>query len=345
MGCRQYDGRFVADFVSFLAKFVTQTVMPQSLQEYAVWLNQRDDLIWPKVPKVGPVAAKAHDKPLPGIKAVVWNLYGTLLRVTDGELLLSHHLELRMQVALEKTISEFNMWNSMTRRPGAPWEYILPKYRAAIEDIELTAKVAPGDFGHANGSAAWRRILDMLGQKEYQYDEGFYGNLDQLSEKIAYFFQLCLQGVEAAPNAATALTAVSQSGLVQGLLTDAQPFTLIQALRAFGQQTKLPPLNELFDPACLVLSCQVGVRKPSPTLYNTCLQRFAEKGIQPSEILYVGNRLQSDLAVAKQLGMKTALYVGDKLSLQASSAEIKHKELRPKRLLTDLIQISKIVGH
>jgi FMN phosphatase YigB (HAD superfamily) len=116
-------------------------------------------------------------------------------------------------------------------------------------------------------------------------------------------------------------------------------------LRALGQQTKLPPLNELFDPACLVLSCQVGVRKPSPTLYDTCLQRFAEKSIQPGEILYVGNRLQSDLAVAKQHGMKTALYVGDKLSLKASSSEINHKELRPKRLLTDLMQISKIVGH
>jgi FMN phosphatase YigB (HAD superfamily) len=319
--------------------------MPQSLQEYAVWLNQRDDLIWPKVPKAAPVAAKAYDKPLAGIKAVVWNLYGTLLRVTDGELLLSHHLELRMQVALEKTISEFNMWNSMTRKPGAPWEYILPKYRAALEDIELTAKVAPGDFGHANGSAAWRRILDMLGQKEYQYDEDFYGSLDQLSEKIAYFFQLCLQGVEAAPNAAAALVAVSQKGLVQGLLTDAQPFSLIQALRAFRQQTKLPPLNELFDPACLILSCQVGARKPSPTLYDTCLQRFAAKGIQPEEILYVGNRLQSDLAVAKQLGVKTALYVGDKLSLKASSTEINNKNLRPKRLLTDLKQISNIVGQ
>ena len=97
--------------------------------------------------------------------------------------------------------------------------------------------------------------------------------------------------------------------------------------------------------ACLILSCQVGVRKPSPTLYDTCLQRFAEKGIQPGEILYVGNRLQSDLAVAKQLGIKTALYVGDKLSLKANSTEINNKNLRPKRLLTDLKQISNIVGQ
>lgn len=319
--------------------------MPQSLKEYAVWLSQRDDLIWPQVPNSAPVAARAHDKPLPGIKAVVWNLYGTLLRVTDGELLLSHHTELRMQVALEKTISEFNMWNSMTRKPGAPWEYILPKYRAALEDLELTAKVAPGDFAHVNGAAVWRRILDMLGQKDYRYDEEFYGDLDQLSEKIAYFFQMCLQGVEAAPDAVEAITAVSQLGLVQGILADAQPFSLIQALRAFGQQAKLPPLNQLFDPACLILSCQLGVRKPSATLYETCLKRFASKGIEPQEILYVGNRLQNDLAVARHLGIRTALYAGDKLSLKATSSEINNANLRPKRLLTDLKQISRIVGR
>ena len=319
--------------------------MAQSLQEYAVWLDQRDDLIWPQVPKIVPVKARAHDKPIPGIRAVVWNLYGTLIRVTDGDLQLSHHTELRMQVALEKTISEFNMWNSMTRKPGAPWEYLLPKYRAALEDLELTAQVTPGDFAHVNGAAVWRRMLDLLGQKEYQYDEGFYGNLDELAEKIAYFFQLCLQGFEAAPNAVKALASLSRRGLIQGLLADAQPFSLIQALRAFKQQGTLPPLSELFDPACLVLSWQTGARKPSPTLYDMCLQRFAEKGIQPREILYVTNRLQSDLAVAKQLGMRTALYAGDKLSLKATSAEINHPELRPKRLLTDLKQISNIVGR
>ena len=319
--------------------------MPQSIQEYSVWLSQRSDLIWPQVPKSVAVSAKALDKPLAGIRAVVWNLFGTLLRVTDGELQLSHHLELRMQVALEKTINEFNMWNSMTRKPGAPWAYILPKYRAALEDLELTTKVPPGEFAHVNGAAVWRRILDMLGQKDYQYDEEFYGNLNQLSEKIAYFFQLCLQGVEAAPNALKALTYVRQSGLIQGLLADAQPFSLIQALRAFGQQGKLPPLNDLFDPACLVLSYQLGVRKPSHTLFDTCLQRFAEKGIKPKEILYVGTRLQNDLAVAKQLGIRTALYAGDNLSLKASSTEINHQDLRPKRLLTDLLQIRNVIGR
>lgn len=319
--------------------------MTQTLQEYAAWLDQRGDLIWPQVPNIVPVNAKAHDRPIAGIRAVVWNLYGTLIRITDGDLQLSHHQELRMQVALEKTIAEFNMWNSMTRRPGAPWEYLLPKYRAFQEDLELTTKVASGDFAHVNGADVWRRILDMLGQKEYQYDVDFYGEIDQLSQKIAYFFQMCLQGVEAAPNALKAISYVHKHGLVQGVLADTQPFSLIQVLRTLQDQGSLPPLTELFDPTCLVLSHQIGARKPSPTLYETCVERFAAKGIKPREILYVANRLQSDLAVAKGLGMRTVLYAGDKASLKASGTEINHPDLRPRRLITDLKQIRKLIAR
>jgi len=318
--------------------------MPKSLQQYVTWLDHRKDLIWPQPPPPKPVAARPHLKPLKGVRAVVWNLYGTLLRITDGELLQLHHLELRMQVALEKTIAEFNMWNSMTRRPGAPWEYLLTKYRGFLEEMELSARVPAGEFPHVNSTILWLRLFGLLGHKDYQYDRDFYGTPEELSEKAAYFFHASLQGVEAAPEAVTALTALSRAGLVQGLLSDAQPFSLVQTLRAFRQQTTVPPLQELFDPGCLVLSHQFGVRKPSPTLFAVCVERFAERGIEPREILYVSNRLPGDLAVARQFGMKTALYAGDQSCLKATATEINHPDLRPRRLLTRLSQVTTLIS-
>ena len=88
----------------------------------------------------------------------------------------------------------------------------------------------------------------------------------------------------------------------------------------------------------------MGVRKPSASLFHSCVQRFAAKGIQPQEILYVSNQLQGDLAIAKQLGMRTVLYAGDKTTLKATGPEIRHPELRPKRLLTDLEQIHLLIS-
>ena len=316
--------------------------MSKSLQEYVDWLDLRTDLIWPQPNKFSRAKARPSVKPLAGIRAVVWDVYGTLLRITDGDLLLHHHQEIRMQVALEKTINEFNMWNSMTRRPGAPWEYMLQKYRNALDDFEMAGNVSAGDFPQVNASQVWLRLLEMLDKKEYKYDKLFYGSLEDLAEKVAYFFQASLQGVEASPKALRALTSVSKLGLVQGVLADTQSFTWVQLIRALSKQGELPPLNELFEPSLLIMSDQLGVRKPSSSLFATCVHQFAQQGIEPAQILYVGNRLQGDLAVAKQWGMRTALYAGDKTTLKATVQEIKHPDIRPKRLLTELSQIKKL---
>lgn len=319
--------------------------MPKSLQEYAEWLDHRTSLIWPQPPKFAPAKAKPHLKPLTGIRAVVWNVYGTLLRVTDGDLLLHHHQELRMQVALEKTINEFNMWNSMTRRPGAPWEYMLQKYRNVVDEYEMAGNVRSGDFPQVNSGEVWRQLLGMLDKKEYAYDKLFYGDLDELAEKVGYFFQASLQGIEASPKALKALMSISELGITQGLLADTQSFTWVQMVRSLGKQGPLPSLNKLFDSNHLIMSHQLGVRKPSASLFAMCIHQFAKREIQPEEILYVSNRLQGDLAVAKQWGMKTALYAGDETTLKASPQEIRHPDIRPKRMLTELSQVKKLLAE
>src|SRR5665811_1573443 len=86
---------------------------PKTLLEYSDWLKERS-LRWPAPPKVDPVSASPSAKPMENIRAVTWSIYGTLLRITDGELVFQHPQAIRMEVAIEKTIHEFNMWNSMT---------------------------------------------------------------------------------------------------------------------------------------------------------------------------------------------------------------------------------------
>ena len=317
--------------------------MPQSLAEYAEWLAGRK-LIWPAAPPAVSVKATPYIRPLTGIRAVTWSVYGTLLRITDGELLHTHPQQLRMQVALEKTIQEFNMWNSMTRKPGAPWEYMLHQYQEIFSDLQMAATRQKGDVPEINSSELWRKILDRLGKKEYQYDESQYGDLDELAEKVAYFFHASLQGVEATAGAREALTSVMQAGLTQGLMAEAQPFTLVQLLRAFSGSAKLAPLGELFTPGCLVLSFQVGVRPPSKSLYRAAVRRFESAGIAPREVLHIGCRVQDDLAAAREMGFRTALFAGDGASLKATKAELLDPALKPDRLLTDLRQLRDVLS-
>jgi FMN phosphatase YigB (HAD superfamily) len=318
--------------------------MPKSLYEYADWLAHRDDLIWPVAPPQTPRKAIPSIKPLPGIRAVTWNVYGTLLRITDGELLLLPSQQLRMQVALEKTIQEFNMWQSMTRKAGPPWEHLLAQYKDVLEELRLTTPARKGDTAQVDSVRLWRKLISRLEQKEYTYDTEFYGDPDEFAEKVAYFFHSCLQGIAAMDKAAVVVKGVAAAGFVQGLLADGQSFTLTQLLRAFQATTKLPPVNQLFSTGCVVLSYDVGVKKPSRTLFETAVQGFRHHGIPPGEVLYVSNCWPDDLTVAKEVGFRTALFAGDKNSLRASAEEILTSELRPDRLITELTQIRSLLG-
>jgi hypothetical protein len=201
-----------------------------------------------------------------------------------------------------------------------------------------------GDVPEVDSSRIWRKIFARLGEKDYSYDMNLYGDPEELSDKVAYFFHSSLQGVEAAPHARDALQVVADSPIKQSLLADAQPFTLVQMLRELQVQGTLPPLGALLGLGCMALSFQEGLKMPSPSLYKLCVERFEDEGISPHEVLHVSSRLPNDLAVAKQVGMRTALYAADMTSLKATKADIKDPQMRPDRLLTDLIQIRDILS-
>jgi len=318
--------------------------MPKSLNEYADWLEGRE-LLWPAPPKPQPAKATPYTKPLKNIEGVVWDIYGTLLTISEGRLLHRHPQQLPMQIALDKTIKEFNMWNSMSRKPGAPWEYFLHKYNELVQQASLAGTKKRGESPEVSSLEIWKTLIGRLQQKDYKFDASFYGSLDEYCEKVAYFFHSCLQGYAAMPGAAQALVYVAKSEREQGLLADAQSFSYVQMLRALQRQAKLRSPAGLFTPSCRTLSYRMGLRKPSPALFENCLKQFSQMEIRAKNLLYISSRIQDDLAVAKKMGMRTALFAGDQSSLQATSAEMKDDAIKPDRLITDLRQIQEILAE
>lgn len=316
--------------------------MPKTLLEYADSLDERD-LRWPAPPRLEPVNAAPSMRPLEGIRGITWSLYGTLLRITDGELVFRHPQAIRMEVAIEKTIHEFNMWNSMTRRLGKPADLLLPKYVNALEEARLTASNRKGDFVEMNSAGIWRKMIELLDKKEYQYDQSVYGDLNEFAQKVAYFFHSSLQGIEAARGALSTLIAIADGGLRQAALADAQCFTLVQLTRVLRSQGSVPDLEAILPTSLNTLSYEWGIKKPSTSLYAQAVLRFKEIGIEPNQVLHIGTRIHDDLAVAKSCGFRTVLYAGDITSLQATLADLKNSEIRPDRLITEIPQLRNIL--
>ncbi|HLR24913.1 MAG TPA: HAD hydrolase-like protein, partial [Fodinibius sp.] len=67
-------------------------------------------------------------------------------------------------------------------------------------------------------------------------------------------------------------------------------------------------------------------------------------GLQPEEILYVGNDIRKDVQPAKTLGMRTALYVGDRRSLRHQTGELDTDDYRPDLIIDDLRQIEECLA-
>jgi len=137
---------------------------------------------------------------------------------------------------------------------------------------------------------------------------------------------------------------VREAGLAQGLLADAQCFTLVQLERGLLQQDPGARLDELIDPELHSLSYEVRGRKPSERLFRHMLSLLAQRDIAPSQVLHIGSRIAQDIVPARRLGMKTGLFAGDRASLQATAVQVKEPASRPDVLLTKLKQIADVVG-
>ena len=315
--------------------------MPLTLQQYASYLDTRG-LPWPAPPTAVSAKARPHLVAMPGIRAIAWNIYGTLLAIPTGGLLFEHPQKFVMDIALDKTVQEFKMWGSMYRKPGQPSEYLAEQYKKLLDEQKMLPSPAE-KHPEIVVERIWEGVVKRLMLKEYQFDAGFYGSLNEYSRKIAYFFHASLQATACYEGAATAIGYIASLGVAQGFLADAQCFTLVQLQRGLSAQEG-GDIDARFDGSLRSLSNEVGARKPSERLFRHFLAAAAQRGIAPFQILHVGSRIAEDLVPAKKLGMRTALFAGDKESLQTTSQQLRDHATRPDCLLTDLSQIESIVS-
>jgi len=316
--------------------------MAISLEQYALKYLDTRGLPWPTMPKVEAPKARPHLAKL-RVKAVMWNIYGTLLAIDTGELQYEAKLDFVTDAAFEKTIQEFNMWNSMSRKPGAPSAYMKELFKNSLTMLRMTG--GGGErYPEVVAERVWEDIIKKLQQKEYVFDASLYGSLNELAKKVAYFYHASIQGTGCYAGAAAAIQSVTSAGCRQGLLADGQCFTMAQLFRGLAQQDASLDLAALMPGDLRILSAERKARKPSDTLFSAAVTALAARGISPSETLHVGSNLTRDIAPAKKVGMKTALFAGDKASLVANPEQLKDTQFRPDVMLTELSQIVDVIA-
>lgn len=310
--------------------------MPLTLEQYAEEYLPKRGLPWPAPPAVIPKKARSAVTRLP-VRAVMWNVYGTLLAVPKGELIYEPEIDFVYDAALDKVIQEFKMWQSMSRKPGAPAAYMKELYKKAYDTVRLTS-------AEVISEKIWEDVYKKLLQKDYVYDQGLFGPPAEYVKKIAYFYHASIQGCGAYPGAAEAVKLVSEAGKMNGLLADGQCFTPAQIQKCFREQDPSFDVNREFPVNLRILSAEKKAKKPSDVLFKTAIEALKARGIAANETLHVGSSIPRDIAPAKKLGFRTALFVGDKASLTATVEQLKDHATKPDIMLTELTQIHDAIG-
>jgi HAD superfamily hydrolase (TIGR01509 family) len=167
---------------------------------------------------------------------------------------------------------------------------------------------------------ARRAIRDSLYENKESLDDAFFEALGQMShisaeraatwyhdEFMRAFVGLLERNAYARPGLLQLLERLRRAGVKLAVVSDIG--RVEDRLRAIG----VPP--EIFD--ALLAAEDVGALKPSPRSLLTVAERW---GLDPSEILVVGDRLDRDAEAAKAAGMSTLIVDG-----RAPSAGRRHE--------------------
>jgi putative hydrolase of the HAD superfamily len=118
---------------------------------------------------------------------------------------------------------------------------------------------------------------------------------DELDRYLEAEHEVWQAAIQVGSTSVALLESVRKRGLKIGLVSNAvdPPWLL---LRDLDRQGLAPYLD------AVVFSCEVGVRKPHPAIFERAL---SELGVVPEHALFVGDRVYEDVRGAAEVGMKT----------------------------------------
>jgi len=206
----------------------------------------------------------------PQIRAVVFDLYGTLLVAPPGAVRHDPQADAPMRAAIR----------------GCGFNPPVSPSQSLAEAVRRHHLASDDPHPEVDLRQLWREILQLP--------------TDADTTTLVIATERARLPASLMPGAADMLRTIAAAGLPLGILSNAQ----CNALHDLGN------LAGPFDPALIVLSYQHGCAKPSPKLFTLLASRLAQRGIHPDEALIVGNDPLHDIAPAQSLGFQTALFTG-----------------------------------
>ncbi len=276
-------------------------------------------------------SAQARLEVLQGVKAVLFDVYGTLFISGSGDVgvLKEAQSAEALQLALE-TCGFTSVADDAGAR-GRDW------LLGAIAQVHAEAKGQGVSFPEVEIREIWRDVLHKLLNASLVEGPVDSDRVDQL----AVLYECHANHCWPMPGAKKMLSDIHGRGLLMGLVSNAQFYTPL----LFKALLEAAPEELGLDPALCVYSYELREAKPSQRLFSDVLVRLKEShGVEPHQVVYVGNDMLNDIWTATNSGCRTVLFAGDKRSLRLRTDDARCVDIRPDALITSLSGLVDVLG-
>ncbi len=164
----------------------------------------------------------------------------------------------------------------------------------------------------------------------------------ETQSRMSVEFEARMNPVWPVDGAVETLSHFKNRGLEQGIISNSQFYTPIVLEALTGKSLEELGLNR----SLLHWSFEERMKKPGLQFYRNAWQKIESElaGIEPHMVLYAGNDMLKDIWPASELGMRTALFTGDKRSLKWRKEDDRCKDLEPDIVFTEFSQLRELIG-
>lgn len=273
----------------------------------------------------------------PSIKAVIFDIYGTLLISGSGDIEESSVTPENVNTALE--FGGMKLMDHYSNRQQI-LQNMLNSFKQEVFRHHDTARSADNPYPEIDILKIWNKIISDQHEINVLQTNG-----NGCLECFTFVFEVLSNPIYPMPGMSELVLELKKTGIPLGIISNAQFYTPV-IMNFFlhhilTDSETIPP----FDPDLTVFSYKLMRAKPDMQLFNKVKTAIREKyELQPSQVLFVGNDMFRDVYPAIQAGFKTALFAGDERSLRLRTDKKEVNKLYPDYIITDLLQILKILA-
>lgn len=278
-----------------------------------------------------PVIGKLED-----VKAIIFDIYGTLLVSASGDINQAEILGSNLKKALKEAHYQFKGKDLEDN------DKIIADLLARFVKLIHTHHDRQRESGIRFPEVDIRKVWEDL--VEYGISENILKkSKDSDPVKLTFVFELLSNQVWPMPHMEEVLEYLKGKGFPMGIVSNAQFYTPVMMNYFLTQKIIHGNDIKYFDPELTVFSFNLLKAKPDKTIFEPVINTLEKKyGIAAGESVFIGNDMYKDIYPANATGMKTVFFAGDKRSLRLRKDMTEVKGLRPDAVITDLEQLKQI---